>query len=113
MNQPRINLHYFTYPELKALPQNRRGWACWYYYTLAMKAYEQVKDQFGTLEHEPWLTPQYEQIARSVALMYQLENPGEFMQPRFWDCVKRQAFELDLPAPVYAIMAPIRLVLPS
>lgn len=112
MSEPKIKLNYFTYPQLKSLPNDKRAYACWYYYTLAMKHYEHLKDHFGTLEHEPWLTPQYERIARSVAVIYGFENPGEFMQERFWQCVTRTAFEYGYPEPVHAIKAPLRLVMP-
>jgi hypothetical protein len=41
---------------------------------------DSTDDQFGILEGERWMDPQFEQIARSVALMYGFENPGEFME---------------------------------
>lgn len=108
----KMDLHYFTYPSLKLIPQNKRGWACWYYYTLAQKLHEQLgestDDQFGILEHERWMDPHFEQIARTVAMMYGFSDPGEFMQPRFWDAVKRQAYEMHYPAPAQRIMHPLK-----
>jgi hypothetical protein len=49
---------------------------------------DSTDDQFGILEGERWMDPQFEQIARSVALMYGFENPGEFMESRFWETIE-------------------------
>lgn len=113
----RLNLQYPVYPDLECLPNDKRVYACWYYYTLAQKLHEMLgdstDDQFGILEGERWMDPRFEQIARSVALMYGFENPGPFMESRVWDCVKAQAAELHLPQPAERIMKPLKLVLPS
>lgn len=113
----KINFEYPVYPDLKVLPSDKRVYACWYYYTLAQKLYEMLgdstDDQFGILEGERWMEPQYEQIARSVALIYGFENPGPFMEKRTWDCVRQQALELGLPEPASRIMKPLKLVVPS
>lgn len=117
MTDRKLNLEYPVYPSLKALPNDKRAYACWYYYTLAQKLHEMLgdstDDQFGILEGERWMDPQFEQIARSVALMYGFENPGPYMESQFWRAVERQAFELGLPAPAKRIKAPLKLVLPS
>src|SRR5688572_25109666 len=98
----KLSFTYPTYPSLTIpkgyLPRDNRAYACWYYYTLAQKVYETLgnstEDQFGLLETDPWLNPQYEQIARTVAMMYGFRDPGEFMEQRFWTVVKQQAFVL-------------------
>lgn len=97
----KMRLTYFTYPELTLLPQDDRAYACWYFYTLAQqqkeKIGESIDDQFGILEGERWMSKQYVQLARSVALMYQLESPDEFA--KFWKYVWLQAKALNLPEP--------------
>jgi hypothetical protein len=113
-----LKFQYPVYPDLTLLPNDKRAYALWYYYTLAQKLAEKLGDgstdaQFGILDGELWMTPQYEQIARSVALMYGFENPGPFMERRFWKAVEQQAQELGLPKPAEAIRRPLRLVLPS
>lgn len=113
-----IRFQYPIYPDLTLLPVNKRAYACWYYYTLAMKLSEMLGDgstesQFGILEGEPWLDPRYEQIARSVALMYGLKDPGEFMENRFWEVVEDQAIEVGLPRPHYRIKKPLKIALVS
>jgi hypothetical protein len=111
----KLNFKYPVYPDLKILPKDNRAYALWYYYTLAQKLAEKLGDgsaeaQFGILEGEQWLNPQYEQIARSVAMIYGFSDPGVFMEPRFWEVVERQAFEIDLPAPAQCIKAPRKLI---
>jgi len=118
MESGRIHFEYPVYPDLTLLPNEKRAYACWYYYTLAQKLSEMLGDgsteaQFGILEGERWLEPRYEQIARTVAMMYGLSNPGEFMQERFWNVVEEQAVELGLPRPHDRIKHPLKLVLPS
>lgn len=118
----KMHLRYPTYPDLTIrkggfLPDDKRAFACWYYYTLAQQLYERLgkstDDQFGLLDGDPWMDPQYERIARSVALIYSFENPGEFMQERFWDVVKQQAELMGYPRPKSVYMKPLRLILPS
>lgn len=118
MSKPKIKLAYFTYPDLTLLPNDKRVYALWYYYTLAQKHAEKlgsgsVDDQFGILEHERWMEPAYEQIARSVALMYGFSDPGEFMKEGIWECVEAQAAKLGLPDPDPRIKKPLRIVLVS
>lgn len=116
----RLNLTYPVYPELTIqqgghLPDDKRAFACWYYYTLAQQLYEKLgdstEDQFGLLEGEPWLNPQYEQIARSVAIRYGFPDPGPFMEDRFWEVVRQQAIQLQLPIPKERYMKPLRIQL--
>jgi hypothetical protein len=116
MIERKLNLQYPVYPDLTRLPNDKRIYACWYYYTLAMKLKEKLGDgstdaQFGLLEGERWMDPQYEQIARSVALMYGLSNPGEFMTSGIWRAVEAQAVEIGLPVPAEVIKRPLRLVI--
>lgn len=111
-----ISFEYPVYPDLTLLPVNKRAYACWYYYTLAQKLSEMLGDgtteaQFGILEGNPWLETNYEQIARTVAMMYGFSNPGEFMEERFWEVVEKQAVELGLPRPHYRIKRPLRIAL--
>jgi hypothetical protein len=116
VNQGRIKFQYPVYPDLTLLPRDNKFYACWYYYTLAQKLSEMLGDgstesQFGILEGEPWLDPRYEQIARSVALMYGFDNPGPFMEDRIWVKVEEQAVSIGLPRPHYRIKKPLKLVL--
>jgi hypothetical protein len=108
-------LKYPVYPDLDVLPQDKRFYACWYYYTLAQKVFEKIgnstEDQFGLLETDLWLSPQYEQIARSVALLYGFNDPGPFMEERIWDVISSQALELGYPLPNDRYMRPLRIQL--
>lgn len=99
----KMRLTYPSYPDLEILPKDKRAWALWYYYTLAQQLHEKlgkgIDDQFGLLETDLWMDPQYERIARSVAIVYGFSDPGEFMKEGLWECVIQQAIELDLPNP--------------
>lgn len=115
----KMRLSYPTYPDLTIqqggyLPAMNQAFACWYYYTLAQQLWEKlgkgVDDQFGLTDTDPWMDPQYERIARSVALIYQFKDPGEFMQDRFWEAVAKQASLMQLPEPQDAYKRPLRLV---
>lgn len=118
----KIQFQYPVYPDLTIpkgyLPKDKRAYALWYYYTLAQKLAEQLGDgsteaQFGILEHERWMEPRYEQIARSVAMMYGFSNPEPFMQERLWQVVEEQAISMGLPSPDPRIKKPIRIVMVS
>lgn len=91
------------------LPNHPGAQACWYFYLLAQKNKEQVgsgpEDQI-LLEGEMWMDKHYVQIARSVALLYQLESPDEFA--KFWKEVKQEAWICGLPIPAdeYTRLAP-------
>lgn len=116
--KPKIQFQYPTYPDLRLLPNDKRVYALWYYYTLAQKLAEMLGDgstdaQFGLLEGEPWMDARYEQIARSVALMYGFSSPDEFMKEGIWECIEAQAVQVGLPLPAAVIKKPLRLVLPS
>ena len=108
----KLRFEYKTWPSLThprgPLPRDKRAQACWYYYTLAQKLYEQVgdsiEDQFGTLEGDLWLDKRYRQLAKATAIIYQLESPDEFA--KFWKYVKACAVGLGLPAPQGEYMRP-------
>jgi hypothetical protein len=101
METGKLNLQYPVYPDLEGLPNDKRVYACWYYYTLAQKLHEMLgdstDDQFGILEGERWMDPQFEQIARSVALMYGFENPGEFMKNLGFGKASSASFRVGAP----------------
>jgi hypothetical protein len=84
--------------------------ACFYFYALAQKSVEKVgnsiDDQFGTLEGFPWLDPHHEQLAQSVAVIYGLDSPDEFM--KHWDHVIAEAKRCELPPPRSEYMKPLR-----
>lgn len=105
MTDAKINITYPVFPDhttpTGALPNERGAQACWYFYLLAQKNKEKVgdsiEDQFGLLEGDPWHTKHYEQIARTVAMIYQLESPAEFA--KFWRYVQQEAYVCGLPTP--------------
>jgi hypothetical protein len=114
----KIKFQYPVYPDLTFLPNDKRVYALWYYYTLAQKHAEFLGDgstesQFGLLEGEPWMDPAYEKIARSVAMIYGLSDPGEFMKEAIWEAVEIQAQAIGLPQPDQRIKKPLRIVLVS
>lgn len=87
-----------------ALSTDMRSQACWYFYLLAQKNLERVggtmaenETQFGLLDIYPWQKTHYEQLAKSVAFLYQLESPSEFAKA--WPEVEREALSSGLPAP--------------
>jgi hypothetical protein len=71
---------------------------------------DQPKRSSESLKHERWLNPQYENIARSVAVIYGFSDPGTFMEKRFWDVVTQQALAIGLPSPADCIMHPRKLI---
>lgn len=115
MSSPKITLNYFEFPEHTTpkglLPNDKRAQACWYFYVLAQKQREMVgestDDQFGLLESDLWMDKRYEQTARSVAMMYQLESPDEFL--KFFRYVDLEAVRCKLPRPVAEYTSPLRL----
>lgn len=71
-----------------ALTLDRRSHACFYYTKLAMRARYLAGDgpesqtiQYKVGETAPeWMESRDEEIARSVAIIYQLESPDEFLK---------------------------------
>jgi hypothetical protein len=124
-----MRLNYPVYPDLVenkggCLPRDNRAFALWYYYTLAQQLFEKTggidlhlkggtieEAQFGLLETDKWLDARYDRIARSVALVYGMKDPGEFMLDGLWECVKAQAHQLKLPTPKDEYMRPLRIAL--
>lgn len=101
----KATLNHFEFPDHTIpkgrLPRDKRAQACWYFYLLAQKIKEKVgdstEDQFGLLEGELWMDKHYVQLARSVALIYNLESPDEFA--KFWPQVTEEATLCRLPNP--------------
>ena len=89
--------------------------ACFYFYALAHKSVELVgkstDDQFGLLEGFPWLDPHHEQLARTVAVMYGLDSPDDFM--RHWPHVVAEAARCELPPPRSEYMKPLKKERPN
>lgn len=89
-----LNLHY-DYPMYVdyiqpngALTLDRRSHACFHYTKLAMRARQLAGNgpesqmiQYKVGEQPPeWMESRDEEIARSVAIMYGLESPDEFLK---------------------------------
>ena len=119
MSKPKMRLRFPTYPDLTIqqggyLPADNRAFACWYFYTLAQQLWEKLgdstEDQFGLLDTDLWMDPQYERIARSVALIYGFDNPGVFLENRFWEQVEKQAHLMGYPSPKEIYKRPLRLI---
>jgi len=91
-------LHY-EYPYFESLVEpkgalsiDRRSHACWYYVTLAMRARglhnggidnQIIQVRVGEEGDTHWHESRDEEIARSVAIIYQLESPDEFLKSDF------------------------------
>ena len=108
----KLAYEYETYPQITVprgfLPDDKRAQACWFFYLMAQSAKESVGDGPSTqiiYDDELWMDKRYEQQARSVATIYQLESPSEFM--KFWKYVEQQARDLGLPAPALEYMRPM------
>ena len=118
MSKPQIKFEYHTYPGITHpngwLPRDKRAQACWFFYLSA----QATKEIVGTgtesqiiLEGDLWMDPRYEQIARTVALIYGIDSPDEMF--KFWPYVIKQAAELGLPIPSEEYMRPLRIVRPT
>lgn len=116
----KLNLQYPVYPMLTTqaggfLPNEKGAHACWYFYTIAQKSREMIgdhtEDQFGLTEEYRWMDKRYEQQARSVAQLYMLSSPDEFL--RFFEYVAKQAAMMGLPEPAPEYMRPLKLILPN
>lgn len=93
------------------LPEDIRAQACWYYYLLAHSRWEKTDrgiDNQIVLEGERWLSPHYDRLAKTVAMIYGLESPSEFA--KFWRYVEAEAARQGLPAPLsrYKMIGPDR-----
>lgn len=116
MDEPRIKYTYPTFPEQTQpkgnLLPDLGSQACWWYYTLAHKNWvetgKSIDDQFGLLEGEPWMDHQFEQIARSVAVVYGFKDPSEFMA--YWPTIAAECSRLEMHQPVPCYMKPLRIV---
>lgn len=106
-NEPIIGKIKFTYPiftdqiEPKGrLIIDRACHACWFYVSLAMKNLELVgigpESQVIVVEDGGptplWNKLNFDQIARSIALMYQLDSPEVFL--RYRPLIEREALRL-------------------
>lgn len=94
------------------LTRDKACHACWWYYVLAQQNKEKVgdsiDDQFGVIEGNLWLNKNYEDLARSVCLMYGLDSPDDFM--KYWDVVAAEASRCKLPIPKGEYMKRVRIV---
>lgn len=114
-DEPRITFHYEVYPDHTEpkgfLPDDKRAQACWFFYTRAQITKEivgdSIDDQIITDDSE-WMDARYESIARTVAMMYGLPSPDEFM--KFWPYVIKEAARHGLPIPSESYMRPLRIV---
>lgn len=104
MSGPRINFTYHVFPThtvpYGALPKDKRAQACWFFYTRAQSIKERVGNSIDDqilLEGELWMDKRYVELARSVALIYQLDSPDEFA--KFWQYVQQEAYVCGLPTP--------------
>lgn len=113
-----MRLHHFEFPDHTQpkglLPAGEKAaQACWYFYLLAQKVKEKVgesiDDQFGLLDGDLWMDKKYEQIARTVAMIYGLESPDEMF--KFWDYVEGEASDCQLPLPAEEYKRPLRIVM--
>lgn len=68
---------------------------------------DSIEDQIITDESE-WMDKRYESLARTVAMIYGLPSPDEFM--KFWPYVVKEAQWLGLPIPAEEYMRPLRIV---
>lgn len=86
------------------LYRDLRCHACWYYYTLCEKARQRAGDSISDqiiLEDDAWRDKHYGQVAESVATLYGLKDPGEFLKSDFMKAVEREARRLKMPPPAY------------
>jgi hypothetical protein len=115
----KIQIEFFTFPDhtkpAGLLPHDKGAQACWYFYVLAQKQKEKVgesiDDQFGLLEGDMWMDKRYEQTARTVAMLYQLESPDDFL--KYFDVVAQEAQRCDLPIPTADYTKPLRRIILS
>lgn len=113
MNPDNIRYEPFKFPDQtipvgKLLP-DLACQAAWYYYTLAHKIYAFDKEgQFGTLEHELWLDPKYEQLAYTIATQYSLDSPDDFMKFMPIVALECERCQMSLPQAIY--LKPRRLL---
>lgn len=108
----KIHYEYKIYSDLiepqGALSHDKRSHACWYYTQLAMRSLlawnggiENQIIQYKVGEAIPdWNETHFEEIARAVALQYQLESPDEFLKDhwkaRAWEQARQLGLEIDL-----------------
>ena len=113
----RIVYEYPYYEDLVepkgALTLDKRSHACWYYTLLAMRArqlhgggIENQIIQYKVGEEIPdWHESRDEEIARSVALIYGLESPDEFLKfrARAWAQAQLLGIEKALDLEIYEV----------
>lgn len=76
--------HYFTFADHSTLyggllPNMKEAYACWFYCRLAMKNLSQTQ-RGAWREGDDDHINQFNNIARSVATVYQLESPEDFLK---------------------------------
>lgn len=112
MNQMKIQYEYPFFADLVepngALAINKESHACFYYVMLAMKARavagkgiegQIIEYEVGALPPE-WMESRDEELARSVALVYGLNSPDDFLKTpwkkRAWEQARRAGVEVPV-----------------
>ncbi len=84
------------------LTYDRRTHACFHYYLMCQKLLEKAghttEDQIR-YEGELWWDKPYGNIAKSTALIYQLESPAEFLDLDIKRLVENEVQRLGFPSP--------------
>jgi hypothetical protein len=113
MKELKFNYPFFTdqvEPKGRLLI-DKRCHACWFYFMLATKnknvvgkgPEDQIIEVDPGLETPLWMDLRYDQIARSVAMIYSLESPDEFLP--YFEIVEKEANRLGFEVP-FEIVTP-------
>lgn len=119
MSQLKIQYTPFRFADQQApqgfLTNDLRSHACWYFFILAEKmrqrAGTKLEDQI-ILDDSPWLEKDYRGIAKSVALMYGLDSPDDFLHQHWKSLVEQECLRLGYqkPHPEYWVDANRHLI---
>ncbi len=114
-----LGLNHFIFKDLMdpakggLLSIDKREHACWYYYLIAMKAMmktgKSTDDQI-LYDDQEWRTNRFASQARSVATLYKLDSPDEFL--KCFPLINRQCAILGLPEAHGEIQRPLRNAVP-
>jgi hypothetical protein len=115
-----LRLRYPIYPDLTipngALTPDLGCQACWTFYvgaesnrlsagnSISEQMIEVVADDEGSM---PWMNKQYENLARSIAMLYGLESPDDFQ--KFWPLVTIQCLAMGYQTPHWEYSGRTRL----
>jgi hypothetical protein len=86
--------------DLARLNRDPAAHCCWHFYTLAEKTRLTVgkgPESQIILEDMPWMDPRYEQLARSVSLLYGFNSPDDWQN--YWPMIEEQAVALGYGKP--------------